>query len=150
MCHLFVGGNLEDFPLQAAEDPFPIPLLGKILASNAEKQTSLANLPGANLTTILDEHLNKSQLEDRLQAFSELVGMFTANQISLQHAQLQPKEKMYHEVSRYETKTRRLETRMDELIAVFMADNSERELASLKMYPLPKIIPINKEKIQGV
>ena len=41
---------------------------------------------------------------------------------------------------------------MDELIAVLIADNSLRELAGLKTYPLPKIIPINKEittKIQA-
>ena len=145
-CHLFIeGGELEDFPVHASEDPFPLALLGKILASDGEKRTSLVNLPGANLTTIFDKPLNKSQLEDRLQAFSELVGMYAANQISLQHAQLQPKKKAYREVSRYETRGRRLETRIDELIAVFMADNTLREVAGLKMYPLPKIIPVNKE-----
>ena len=145
-CHLFMeGGELEDFPVNASEDPFPLALLGKILASDGEKRTSLVNLPGANLTTIFDKPLNKSQLEDRLQAFSELVGMYAANQISLQHAQLQPKKKAYREVSRYETRGRRLETRMDELIAVFMADNTLREVAGLKKYPLPKIIPMNKE-----
>ena len=73
--------------------------------------------------------------------------MYAANQVSLQHAQLQPKEKMYQEVSRYETRGRHLETKMDELIAVFMADNTLRELAGLRVYPLPKIIPMNKEII---
>ena len=148
ICHLFIeGGELEDFPVNASEHPFPLALLGKILASDGERRTSLVNLPGTNLTTIFDKPLNKSQLEDRLQAFSELVGMYAANQVSLQHAQLQPKGKAYREVSRYETRGRRLETRMDELIAVFMADNTLRELAGLKMYPLPKIIPMNKEII---
>ena len=122
-------------------------MLGKILASDGERRTLLANLPGTNLTTIFNKPLNKSQLEDRLQAFSELVDIYAANQVSLQHAQLQPKEKVYWEVSRYETRGRRLETRMDELIAVFMADNTLRELAGLRVYPLPKIIPMNKEII---
>ena len=68
-CHLFMeGGELEDFPVNASEDPFPLALLGKILASDGERRTSLVNLPGANLTTIFDKPLNKSQLEDRLQA----------------------------------------------------------------------------------
>ena len=148
ICQLFIeGGELEEFSVHASKDPFPLPLLGKILASDGEKRTSLVNLPGTNLTTIFNKPLNKSQLEDRLQAFSDLVGLYAANQVSLQHAQLQPKEKMYREVSRYETRGRRLETRMDELIAVFMADNTLRELAGLRVYPLPKIIPMNKEII---
>ena len=116
-------------------------MLRKILASDGEKRTSLVNLPGANLTTIFDKPLNKSQLEDRLQAFSELVGMYAANQISLQHAQLQPKRKAYREVSRYETRGRCLETRLDELIAMFMADNTLREVTGLKMYPPAKNHP---------
>ena len=145
-CHLFIeGGQLEDFPVNASEDPFPLALLGKVLASDGERRTSLVNLPGANLTTIFDKPINKSQLEGRLQAFSKLVGMYAANQISLQHAQLKPKKKAYWEVSRYETRGRRLETRMDKLIAVFMADNTLREVAGSKVYPLPKIIPMNKE-----
>ena len=76
----------------------------------------------------------------------------TANQISLQHAQLLPKDISYKEISRYETKSRRIETRMDELIAVFTQDNYLREDAGLRKYPLPKINPINKEitsKIQA-
>ena len=89
ICQLFIeGGVLEEFPVHASEDPFPLPLLGKILASDGEKRTSLVNLPGTNLTTIVNKPLNKSQLEDRLQAFSDLVGMYAVNQVSLQHAQL--------------------------------------------------------------
>ena len=71
--------------------------------------------------------------------------MYTANQISLQHAQLLPRDIAYREISRYETKGRRIETRMDELLAVFTQDNYLREDAGLRKYPLPKINPINKE-----
>ena len=152
LCQLYNSGELENFPLQASEEPFSLPLLGKILASDTEKRATPAKLPGTHLTTILHEPLNKSQLQDRFQAFSELVGMHATNQIELQHAQLQPPKKMYREVSRYETRGRRMETRMDELLAVFMADNTLRETAGLKIYSLPKIIPINKSistKIQA-
>ena len=42
-------------------------------------------------------------------------------------------------------KAGRIETRMDELLAVFTQDNYLREDAGLRKYPLPKINPINKE-----
>ena len=77
--------------------------------------------------------------------FAKLVGMYAANQISLQHAQLLPRELSYREISKYETRSRRIETRMDELLAVFTHDNYLREAAGLRKYPLPKINPINKE-----
>ena len=71
--------------------------------------------------------------------------MYAANQVSLQHAQLLPRDIAYREISRYETKGRRIETRIDELLAVFTQDNYLREDAGLRKYPLPKINPINKE-----
>ena len=80
-----------------------------------------------------------------MEIFTKLVGMYAAIQISLQHAQLLPREISYREISRYETKSRRIETRMDELLAVFTHDNYLREAAGLRKYPLPKIIPIDKE-----
>ena len=152
MCQLFSGREPELFPLQASEEPFSLTLLEKVLASDAEKRITPAKLPGSKLTTVLHKPLDKSQLQDRFQAFSDLVGMHAENQIKLQHVQLQPVEKMYREISRLETKGRRIETRMDELLAVFMADNTLRDLEGLKTYSLPKINPINKDistKIQA-
>ena len=102
--------------------------------------------------TIINEPLRWDQLGCRTEIFAKLVGMYAANQISLQHAQLLPKEISWGEISGYETKSRRLETRMDKLLAVFTHDNYLGEAAGLRKYPLPKIIPINKEitsKIQA-
>ena len=97
------------------------------------------------MSTIINEPMRWDQVGCRTEIFAKLVGMYAANQISLQHAQLLPKEISYREISRYETKSRRIETRMDELLAVFTHDNYLREAAGLRKYPLPKIIPINKE-----
>ena len=144
-CQLYMGGELENFPLQASESPFLLTLLEKILKSNAKQHISTADLPGTGLSTIINEPLRWDQLGCRTEIFAKLVGMYAANQISLQHAQLLPKEISYREISRYETKSRRLETRMDELLAVFTHDNYLREATGLRKYPLPKIIPINKE-----
>ena len=144
-CQLYMGGELENFPLQASESPFPLTLLEKILKSDAKQCISTADLPGTGLSTIINEPLTWDQLGCRTEIFAKLVGMYAANQISLQHAQLLPRDISYREISRYETKSRRIETRMDELLAVFTHDNYLREAAGLRKYPLPKIIPINKE-----
>ena len=144
-CQLYMGGELENFPLEASENPFPLTLLEKILKSDAKQRISTADLPGTGLSTIINEPMRWDQVGCRTEIFAKLVGMYTANQISLQHAQLLPKEISYREISRYETKSRRIETRMDELLAVFTHDNYLREAAGLRKYPLPKIIPINKE-----
>ena len=145
LCQLYMGGELENFPLQASESPFPLTLLEKILKSDAKQHISTADLPGTGLSTIINEPLTWDQLGCRTEIFAKLVGMYAANQISLQHAQLLPREISYREISRYETKSRRIETRMDELLAVFTHDNYLREATGLRKYPLPKIIPINKE-----
>ena len=145
LCQLYMGGELENFPLQASESPFPLTLLEKILKSDAKQCISTADLPGTSLSTIINEPLAWDQLGCRTEIFAKLVGMYAANQISLQHAQLLPKEISYREISRYETKSRRIETRMDKLLAVFTHDNYLREAAGLRKYPLSKIIPINKE-----
>ena len=144
-CHLYTGGELENFPLEASESPFPLTLLEKILKSDAKQRISTTDLPGTGLSTIINKPLEWDQMGCRAEIFAKLVGMYAANQISLQHAQLLPKDISYKEISRYETKSRRIETRMDELIAVFTQDNYLREAAGLRRYPLPKINPINKE-----
>ena len=144
-CQLYMGGELENFPLQASGNPFPLSLLEKILKSNAKQRISMADLPGTGLSTIINEPMIWDQVGCRTEIFAKLVGMYAANQISLQHAQLLSKDLSYREISKYETKSRRIETRMDELLAVFTHDNYLREAAGLRKYPLPKIIPINKE-----
>ena len=144
-CQLSMGGELENFPLQAATSPFPLSLLEKILKSDAKQRISTADLQGTGLSTIIKEPMTWDEVGCRTDIFAKLVSMYAANQISLQHAQLLPREISYREISRYETKSRRIETRMDELLAVFTHDNYLREAAGLRKYPLPKIIPINKE-----
>ena len=83
------------------------------------------------MSTIINVPLTFDQLGCRTEIFTKLVGMYAANQISLQHAQLLPREISYREISRYETKSRRIETRIDELLAVFTQDNYLREATGL-------------------
>ena len=61
MCQLFVGGELENFPLQAAEDPFPIPLLGKILASDSRHVCREPDITAACSTTTQGKDVLQSE-----------------------------------------------------------------------------------------
>ena len=144
-CQLYMGGELEAFPIQASENQFPLSLLEKILVSDAKQRIVTSDLPGTGLSTIITKPMTWDQVGCRTEIFAELVGMYASNQISLQHASLLPKKQVYKEISKYETKGRRIERRLDELLAVFTQDNYLREAAGLRRYPLPKINPINKE-----
>ena len=141
-CQLFMGGELENFPLQASKSPFPLTLLAKILKSDAKQCISTSDIPGTGLSTIITEPMTWDQVGCRTEIFTKLVGMYAANQISLQHAQLLPKDISYREISRYETKSRRIETRMDELLAVFTHDNYLREAEST---PFPRLFQSTKK-----
>ena len=116
-CQLYMGGELENFPLQASENPFPLSLLEKILVSDAKQRIVTADLPGTGLSTIINKPMIWDQVGCRTEIFAALVGMYASNQISLQHASLLPKKQAYKEISKYETKSRRIETRLDELTA---------------------------------
>ena len=83
-CQLYMGGELENFPLQASDSPFPLTLLEKILKSDAKQLISTIDLPGTGLSTIINEPLRWDQLGRRTEIFTKLVGMYAANQISLQ------------------------------------------------------------------
>ena len=86
LCQLYMGGELENFPLQASESPFPLTLLEKILKSDAKQRISTADLPGTSLSTIINKPLTWDQLGCRTEIFAKLVSMYAANQTSLQHA----------------------------------------------------------------
>ena len=114
-CQLYMGGELEAFPIQASENPFPLSLLEKILVSDAKQCIVTSDLPGTGLSTIITKPMTWDQVGCRTEIFAQLVGMYASNQISLQHASLLPKKQAYKEISKYETKGRRIETRLDEL-----------------------------------
>ena len=69
-CQLYMGGELENFPLQASENPFPLSLLEKILKSDAEQRISTADLPGTALSTIINEPLTWDQLGCKTEIFA--------------------------------------------------------------------------------
>ena len=94
-CQLYMRGELENFPLQASVSPFPLTLLEKILKSDAKQRISTTDLPGTGLSTIINEPMRWDQVGCRTEVFAKLVGIYAANQISLQHAQLLPKEISY-------------------------------------------------------
>ena len=75
-CQLFMGGELDNFPLQAATNPFPLPLLEKILKSDTKQRISTTKLPGAGLSTIIKEPMTWDQVGCRTDIFAQLVGMY--------------------------------------------------------------------------
>ena len=74
LCQLYMGGELENFPLQASESPFPLTLLEKILKSDAKQCISTADLPGTGLSTIINELLTWDQLGCRTENLRQTCG----------------------------------------------------------------------------
>ena len=102
------------------------------MSGNAAHRAAPVDLPGGSYTTIINEPLDKFDLDKRLDAFAKLATMYAKNQIFLQYAQLLPRDQRYLKIGKYEVKGQRTGTRMDELLAVSYTDNSLREVADMK------------------
>ena len=82
----------------------------------------------------------------RLDAYTELVGRYARNSVSLEHAHMVNRGLAdgYLEVAKYELWGRKISNRMDEILAVIMQDNAYREQAKFKTYPSPSISPVGQ------
>ena len=89
--------------------------------------------------------MNEEDLSRRLEIFSDLCTMYAKNEIAMQLTEVLSGEEKYLQRAKYALKRRRISERMDELIAIFYADNSHREAAGMRSYPIPTINPINKD-----
>ena len=86
------------------------------------------------------------ELDKRLDAYAKLVGRYTRNSVSLEHAHMVNRGSAdgYFEVAKYELRGRKISNRMDEILAVIIQDNAYREQAKIKTYPIPTTNPINQ------
>ena len=86
------------------------------------------------------------QLDQRLDAYAELVSRYARNSVSLEHAHMinRGSANGYLEVAKYELRVRKIVNRMDEIITVITQDNAYRQQAQFLTYPTPTINPINQ------
>ena len=77
------------------------------------------------------------ELDERLNAYAELVGRYARNSVSLEHAHMVNRGSAagYSEVAKYELRGRKISNRMAEILAVIMQDNAYREQANTKHTP---------------
>ena len=123
----------------------PSNLLRKVLEADAKQCTTPKDIPGSDLPRVILEFMSKEDLSQRLEIFSALCTMYAKNEIAIQLMEVLTGEERYLQRARYALKRRRISERMYELIAIFYADNSHRETAGMRGYPIPTINPINKD-----
>ena len=144
-CMLYIGGEKESFPLPCSLTKYPEGLLARVLEADVSQRTLLKDLPGEMYNIFITEPLTKRGLEGRLETFAELSGMYVKNQIALHYTHLLPETQKYQQITKFNMKGRKIGSRMDELLAVFTTDNDLRKAAGMKGYPIPTVIPMNKE-----
>ena len=93
----------------------------------------------------MDKPLCRFDLDKKLDTFVDLSGMYARNQI----ASMLPRGERYREMAKFESRVRKISNRIDELIVVFIQDNTLREVTYLPIYPLLKTNPI-RQNIQTV
>ena len=116
-----------------------------MLEADAKQHTTPKDIPGSGLPRVILEFMNEENLSHRLEIFSDLCTMYAKNEIAMQLTEVLSGEEKYLQRAKYALKRRRISERMDELIAIFYADNSHREAAGIRSYPIPTINPINKD-----
>ena len=113
----------------------------------AEKQRgTLKDLPGEDWPRKIKTILGRMELDRKLDAYAELVGRYTKNSVSLEHAHMVNRGSVdgYYEVAKYELRGRKISNRIDEILAIIMQDNAYREQAKIKTNPRPTINPVNQ------
>ena len=85
------------------------------------------------------------ELDSRLDAYTELVGRYARNSVSLEYAHMVNRGSAdgYYKVAKYELRGRKISNRMDKILAIIMQDNAYREQAKIKTYPTPTTNPVN-------
>ena len=86
------------------------------------------------------------ELNNRLDAYTELVSRYARNSVSLEHAHMVSRGSTegHYKVAKYEIRGRKISNRMAEILAIMMQDNAYREQAKIKTYPTPTTNPINQ------
>ena len=136
----------ETFPISCSKTKLPIPLLKKALEGAEKQRATSENLPGEDWPWKIKTILGRMELHSRQDTYAELVGRYTRNSVSLEHAHMVNRGSAdgYYEVAKYELRGRKISNRMDEILAIIMQDNAYREQAKIKTYPTPTTNPVNQ------
>ena len=136
----------ETFPIHCSKMKFSISLLQKALEGAEKQRATPKDLPGQEWPQKIKTILGRMEQDKRLDTQAELVGRYTRNSVSLEHAHMVNRGSAdgYLEIAKYELWGRKISNRMDEILAVIIQDNAYREQAKYKTYPRPAINPINQ------
>ena len=85
-------------------------------------------------------------MDQRLDAYAELVCRYARNSVSLEHAHMvnRGSDDGYLEIVKLKLRARKIVNRMDKVIAVIMQVITYRQQAHFQTYPKPAINPINQ------
>ena len=144
--HLHTKDEDKTFPISCSRTKFPIPLLKKALEGPEQQRATSKDLPGEDWPQKIKTILQRMELDNRLDAYAELVGRYARNSVSLEHVHMVSigSTEGYYEVAKYEIRGRKISNRMDEILAIMMQDNAYREQAKIKTYPTPTTNPVNQ------
>ena len=144
--HLPTKDEDETFPISCSKTKFPIPLLKKALEGVEQQRSTPKDLLGEDWPRKIKTILGRMELDRRLDAYAKLVGRYARNSVSLEHAHMVNRGSAdgSYEAAKYELRGRKISNRMDEILAIIMQDNANREQAKVKTYPTPTTNPVNQ------
>ena len=143
---LYTNDEVETFPIHCSKTKFSPSLLDKALKGVEILRATPKDLPLENWLQKLKKVLGRMDLDRRLDAYSELYGMYTRNSVTLKHCHMINRGTAddYQNVAKYELRGRKISNRMDEILTVIIQDNAFREQAGFQTYPRRSISSINQ------
>ena len=86
-------------------------------------------------------------MDQRLDTYAELCGMYARNSVTLKHAQLVSRGIVddHLNITKHELRGRKISNKMDEIMAIIIQDNNFREQVRFKTYHRPSINPIKQQ-----
>ena len=144
--HLHAKDEDKTFAISCLRTKFQIPLLKKALEGAEQQRAIPKDLSGEDWPRKIKTILHRMELDSRLDAYAELVSRYARNSVSLEHALMVSRGSTdgYYEVAKYEIRGRKISNRMDEILAILMQNNANREQAKIKTYPTPTTNPVNQ------
>ena len=106
--HLYTNNEVETFPIHCLRTKFSPSLLDKALKGAEKQRVTPKDLPGEDWLGKLKTVLSKMQLDQRLDAYAEVVCRYTRNSVSLEHAHMVNRGSAdgYLEIAKYELRAR--------------------------------------------
>ena len=143
---LYTHDEVKTFPISCSRTKFSPSLFDKALRGAEKQRATPKDLPGEDWPWKIKTVLSRRQLDQRLDAYAELVCRYARNSVSLEHTHMvnRGSDDGYLEIAKLELRGRKISNRMDKVIAVIMQDNAYRQQGQFQTYPRPTINPINQ------